>query len=360
MLHPMLNPQLLDSHLAPATFALTVFGLFALCLLLALAGRWLAHGLQPAWRWLEHRRSNLARGLPTAPGPALRLPIWLLRRNLSELATLAIAGLLLLGAGAVFIETLEAVLEPERLAQLDREVFNQLQALRRDWLDAIMVAVTELGGAWVTLPLGIVVASWLLATHRRAAAAYWIGAYIASRLSVMVLKTTLGRDRPINLYEGWEAYSFPSGHATISMVAYGFLWVLLGSRQPWLARSALFAGAVVLIGLIGFSRLYLGVHWLSDVIAGFALGLGWITLLALAYRLFHGGGKLPLRVLAPLVLATLTVAWGWRCWQAFPQLLEHYRPAATAAQPAPDSSSRSWRLSTLPLALRGSGSLRNV
>ena len=347
--------------LTPAGFALIVSGLFALCLALALIGHWLALRLRPLWHWLERRHGELTGRLPATANPLLRLPIRLLQRSLAELAMLIAAGLVLLATCAVFIELLEEVIEPERLAQLDRAVFAHLQARRQPWLDAVMVAITELGGVWVTLPLVLAVAGGLWATGRRAAAAYWIGAQLASRLSVVVLKATLGRDRPIDLYHGWEAYSFPSGHATTAMVTYGLLWVLLGQGRGWLARCALLAGAAMLIGLIGASRLYLGVHWLSDVIAGFALGLAWVTLLALAYRLFHGateaGGK-PAARLAPLVLAVIAIAWGWRCWQEFPHLLQHYRPAGADVQAGAESCSwsRSCRFSTLPLAWRGSGS----
>lgn len=322
----MLIAPLSFTPLTPAALALAVCGLFTACFALGWFGHWLALWLQPAWRRFEAWHAALVPRLPAPAHPLLRLPVWLLQRTFAELMLLAAAGALLLGTGAVFIEVLEAVVEPERLALLDRAVFTHLQGMRQPWLDTVMVAITELGGAWVTVPLVATVAAALLVTGRRAAAAYWLGAHFASRLSVAVLKATLGRDRPIDMYHGWEAYSFPSGHATTSMVTYGLLWVLLGQGRRWPARSALFAAATMTVVLIGASRLYLGVHWLSDVVAGFALGLGWVTLLAVAYRLFHGATTSP-RLLAPLVAATLALAWGWRCWWELPQLLQLYAPS---------------------------------
>ena len=162
-------------------------GLFAACFALGWSCHLLALRLRPAWRRLEAWHAALVRRLPAPAHPLLRLPVWLLRRTLAELILLAAAGALLLGTGALFIEVLEAVLEPERLALLDRAVFAHLQALRQPWLDTAMVMATELGGAWVTVPLMATVAVALLATGRRAAAAYWLGAHIASRLSVAVL-----------------------------------------------------------------------------------------------------------------------------------------------------------------------------
>ncbi|NJL61270.1 MAG: phosphatase PAP2 family protein [Methylacidiphilales bacterium] len=70
-------------------------------------------------------------------------------------------------------------------------------------------------------------------------------------------------------------YSFPSGHAMVSLVIYGFMGYVLAKRYPQYQKQ-IFAATTILILTIGFSRLYLGVHWATDVIAGYAAGLLWL------------------------------------------------------------------------------------
>ncbi len=94
----------------------------------------------------------------------------------------------------------------------------------------------------------------------------------------LVLKLSFHRPRPEYAFVNLETYSFPSGHAMISTAAYGafayLAWSRLRTRQ---ARLALVAGTAVLVALICFSRLYLGVHYLSDVLAGAAGGAFWLA-----------------------------------------------------------------------------------
>jgi undecaprenyl-diphosphatase len=92
-----------------------------------------------------------------------------------------------------------------------------------------------------------------------------------------LLKLLFGRARPAL----WDRiihvglHSFPSGHAMVSIVIYGFIGYILAKQFPqW--RGRIFALTFVLIVAIGFSRLYLGVHWPTDVVAGYAAGLVWL------------------------------------------------------------------------------------
>ena len=76
------------------------------------------------------------------------------------------------------------------------------------------------------------------------------------------------------------SYSFPSGHATMSLIFYGMLaYFCVLALRTWRARTAVIFGASLLVLLIGFSRIYLGVHYFSDVVAGFASGGIWLSAL---------------------------------------------------------------------------------
>lgn len=331
-----MNGAALTAADGSAVFALTLprLALAALLLFLFVAAALLlaAYGL----RWLErclnrvpHQRLAAAPRLQHhAAGRALSA---LLRRGPREWVALLMAAALLLATAVLFMELLDEVMEREALVQADQRVFAALQALRGDELDRLMVAITELGSVWITVPLGLLVFAWLGWQRLWVLAWYWVGVFAGARLSIAVLKWTLERERPLNIYQGLEAFSFPSGHATTSAMVYGFLAFLLsrGLRRRW--RAPLLAAAAVLVALIGLSRIYLGVHWFSDVIAGFALGLAWITLLAAA--VIHFQPRVPLRI-APLAGAALlvTVVIGTLLYQwHLPQLLEHYRSAVPAA-----------------------------
>jgi hypothetical protein len=135
----------------------------------------------------------------------------------------------------------------------------------------------------VLLPLAIVVALWLAWRRNWRTAAYWVGVTAFGEVLVQLLKFTLGRHRPLDLYTGVERFSFPSGHAVVSTVMLGFLAFLLSRLQPMATRLVIGATAGLYVTLVAFSRLYLGAHWLSDVIGGIALALAWIALVSMVY-----------------------------------------------------------------------------
>ena len=149
------------------------------------------------------------------------------------------------------------------------------------WLLPAMKAVTTLGNGWF-FTLVVVIAVGLLAWRRDWSAMWLLIAVALGGFAVMLaLKAGFARPRPeavprlIDIAE----FSFPSGHAMMSAAIYVTLAVMLarGLRQRT-ARSALIAAAVLLSLVIGFTRTYLGVHYPSDVMAGWAAGAFWAGL----------------------------------------------------------------------------------
>ena len=119
----------------------------------------------------------------------------------------------------------------------------------------------------------------------------WAAALIGTALLNTTLKAVIQRLRP-QLPEPWiteTGWSFPSGHAMGSLVAYGFLAYLLTQMSPaeFPRRTAVMVLATLVL-LIGFSRIYLGVHYLSDVIGGYAAATVWLTFCILITRSFGG------------------------------------------------------------------------
>jgi membrane-associated phospholipid phosphatase len=123
----------------------------------------------------------------------------------------------------------------------------------------------------------------------------WVAAVAGSAVLNQLLKGFFQRPRPHFAHPlvVESSYSFPSGHAMESFVVYGmlaYLAVLLWLRS-WEARVAVICGAALVVVLIGFSRMYLGVHYFSDVVAGYAAGGVWLSALITGAETIRRGGK---------------------------------------------------------------------
>ncbi|MBW4597085.1 MAG: phosphatase PAP2 family protein [Brasilonema angustatum HA4187-MV1] len=160
---------------------------------------------------------------------------------------------------------------------LDERILLAIQKLHTPLLDHIMVGITFLGQPVVLLLICLGLRMGLQRYNRRIQATTLSIAAIGAISLTFFLKRLFGRARP-DLWD-WIInvghHSFPSGHAMGSIVIYGFVGYILAKEFPqW--RGQIFALTVVLIIAIGFSRLYLGVHWPTDVLAGYATGLVWL------------------------------------------------------------------------------------
>ena len=115
-----------------------------------------------------------------------------------------------------------------------------------------------------------------------------IAAFVGSEVLTYALKQGFHRQRPFfpDPLATESTFSFPSGHSTVSIAVYGAL-AFITARQltSWRASIAVLAGTATLVAAIGFSRLYLGVHFLSDALAGLTGGLAWLVLCILAIAL---------------------------------------------------------------------------
>ncbi|WP_373379492.1 phosphatase PAP2 family protein [Cupriavidus nantongensis] len=329
--------ELVQSWLTPGT-ALGLLALFALVTLLLLSlVPLLVALLRPVVRWLDRWRlwgaGALSSRVAARPRRLDALTLRVLERDVAELLLVLLAGAVLLACGSALFWLAGEVAENADVVHVDQQVYAALRALRSDWLDLVMVAVTELGGGRISVAVGVAVFAWLCWRRAWIVALYWAAALLGARACVMALKLGMARVRPASIYSGLESYSFPSGHATSSMVTYGFLAFLMCLRQPWRVRIPVLALTVVAVAAIGVSRLYLGMHWLSDVAAGYALGLAWIALLGTAYRTLHGpaprGSVAPSR-LGVVAAVAVVAAFGYVAWFRLPDTLERYRQADAA------------------------------
>lgn len=143
---------------------------------------------------------------------------------------LLVAGVLAVGGTWLFLGVLEDVVSGDPLVTVDVRIHAALQSIRFPLLDSIMVAASELGDAAVTVPVILVVLAWLVWQRRLRSATYWILATMLAQAFVVTLKFAMRRARPSSMYEGLQGFSFPSNHATLSVVTYGFLAFSLRAR----------------------------------------------------------------------------------------------------------------------------------
>jgi undecaprenyl-diphosphatase len=175
-------------------------------------------------------------------------------------------------------ELTESVLDAEWIVKLDLAFSEQLYKVRSDTLSQVLYICTLLGEREAVFVVGgIASVIFLFRRHYVALFAFWL-TMAGTGLTVRYGKTFISRERPADIaYYAVDHFSFPSGHATTAMALYGLLGYLLYRHYHAHARRKLSIWlAVVLIALVGFSRIYLGVHYLSDVLAGFLVGALWL------------------------------------------------------------------------------------
>lgn len=206
---------------------------------------------------------------------------WLQKVNpqiVSLIATIGIVGLLICSAIIYILAKLsEDVLEREAFG-FDKAILLWIHSFANPTLDRIMLNVTRLGNPGTVvfvalLTLGIL---WWRRYHQEAR--IFLLNCLGGAVLSYGLKLAFSKPPPQlwKLLISETSYSYPSGHALGSMVLYGFLAYLLGIHYPRYARVFYFIGAILIAG-IGLSRLYLGVHWPTDVLAGYGVGFLWIT-----------------------------------------------------------------------------------
>ncbi len=146
------------------------------------------------------------------------------------------------------------------------------------WVEEFARDVTALGGTGVLVMVTLTAAGYLWLTGRRGATALALGAAASGNAVSMLLKGGFDRPRPDLVPHGAVTYtsSFPSAHAMMAAVVYLTLAVMLARvEKRRRVRVYILTVAIVLTLLVGTSRVYLGVHWPTDVLAGWAAGAGW-------------------------------------------------------------------------------------
>lgn len=185
----------------------------------------------------------------------------------------------------LFFGVVEDLISKDPLVEADLRIVSLVQMFRAPPFDRITVFITYLGN-WQIVLAGAGLLAVDLALSRRW---LWLAALMVSigggEGIVWVVKSLFARPRPdlVNALVSAQGPSFPSGHAFVAFSFYGLVaWFAIDRAKTLRAKASLAVAAVVGVAALGISRIYLGVHWPSDVLASYALGGAWLTALITA------------------------------------------------------------------------------
>jgi len=212
----------------------------------------------------------------TEPAPGSRRLAPRTRRRFWLTFTASVGALAALAFGAIT----QDVAGHDGMAVHDPRVTAWMVAHRAEWLTSILKVATWLGSTAVIIPLGVIVGGFFVLRRRRWQPLALLAAAVAGAVGLYdIVKPLIGRPRPPSaIWIGhFSGAAFPSGHAVQSVAFYAMLAIVLGAGRSASAKTMLWSVAVLVALVVGGSRIYLGAHWLTDVLGGYALGACWVA-----------------------------------------------------------------------------------
>ena len=162
-------------------------------------------------------------------------------------------------------------------------MFHLFRSIRSPHLDDVMIYITLLGQKQVILPVILIVFGWLIYSRRWRVAFHALALGIMAAGSIFVLKNLIQSPRPWGIAKSLETFSMPSGHVTMSTTVYFGLAFLIATSIKPNRRWMIYSLAVIISLAIGISRLYLGAHWFTDVLAAWLLSASLLMLVIISY-----------------------------------------------------------------------------
>lgn len=181
-----------------------------------------------------------------------------------------------------FLRLTQYVWSKDYVVNIDQTIATYIYSLRTPFITDIMMFITSLADVNTIIVLFVFVVVILLVLKKRSHIIPVVLTLLGNLIFVSLVKTILARPRPLlaNALVYEESYSYPSGHSLIAITIYGLLIIYLFTfvKSHAIRRLSVIVG-VILILIVGFSRIYLGAHWPSDVLASYLIGICWLSLI---------------------------------------------------------------------------------
>lgn len=183
---------------------------------------------------------------------------------------------------AIFIiilgKIIEDILTGDPLVLVDRWVIEHVLYFRTPSVTKAVNVFTQLGGAIIILSGSIMISIYFFIKKKFDCLIALLAAVLGGNILVLMLKIFVHRPRPESPLVESAGYSFPSGHVMISVIFYGMIaYFLIRNMKSWKLQVFIILAALFIVFLIGFTRIYFQTHYLSDILAGYAGGLFWLT-----------------------------------------------------------------------------------
>lgn len=180
---------------------------------------------------------------------------------------------------AILIFLIEELLYNGSILSLDNLIYQKISLLINPTLTQIMTLVTNIASKKIIFILSIIILFYFFYSKKWKNIILFSIAMSGGLIFELIFKGIFERTRPENALIPVSGYSFPSGHATIAIILFSLLiYFFKDEIKDEILKGLFILLNIIIILAIGFSRIYLGVHWFTDVLAGFTLGLFWLTL----------------------------------------------------------------------------------
>lgn len=197
----------------------------------------------------------------------------------------------------VLFSYLATAISQNKISHFDEPIISVVQAVEEPWLTTLAKLLATIGSGSVVVSIALILAVLLYFLRRREQALLVLVVILGSGALNQILKIVFRRERPdIHRIMEIGGFSFPSGHAMLAMSLYGILaYILWRNVKTAASRVLLVSAAVVMILAIGTSRIYLGVHYPSDIVGGISISAVWLIISTTFYGSYMRKKELAVR-----------------------------------------------------------------